>query len=167
MDKLETELLEEFKRVDAICKDILSSEKGVNTYIELMDQTPISIRMRIPDWDNTYRSLKRVRWIRNQIAHEPICEDCKFEDLKWLESFHERLINQTDALACADKMQNTQTNKIKTVKKMPQSDNKGVSKGENSIKSRFVIFAVIFAFVFAAAVAGAAIYLINMFYHFF
>lgn len=34
MDTIQTELLEEFKHVNAICRDMLSFEKGVAAFIE-------------------------------------------------------------------------------------------------------------------------------------
>lgn len=34
MEAIQTELLEEFKHLDAVCRDMLSIEKGVAAYIE-------------------------------------------------------------------------------------------------------------------------------------
>lgn len=46
--------------------------------------------------------LKDYRWIRNQISHEPGCNEsnmCNQEDELWLNHFHSRIMNQTDPLS--------------------------------------------------------------------
>lgn len=92
MDAIQIELLEEFKYVDAICRDMLSAEKGVSTYIEQMDATPMAVRCRIAAWDDDYRQLKHIRWLRNQIAHSTEYVECTQVDLNWLKAFHNRLL---------------------------------------------------------------------------
>lgn len=99
MLKLDRELFEEFKRVDAICRDMFSSQRGVSEYIEQMEREFAYGKQRIPLWERDYRSLKRVRWLRNQIAHEMTATDCTTDDVKYLQAFHDRLLHQKDPLA--------------------------------------------------------------------
>lgn len=47
--------------------------------------------------------LKRVRRLRNQIAHDSSATDCDEEDAEWLEEFHGRLLAQEDPLALLEK----------------------------------------------------------------
>lgn len=99
MLKLDRELFEEFKRVDAICRDMFSSQRGVSEYIEQMERDFVYGKQRIPSWEQDYRSLKRVRWLRNQIAHEMTATDCTTHDVAYLQEFHDRLLRQQDPLA--------------------------------------------------------------------
>ena len=99
MDAVQIELLEEYKCVDSICRDMLSAEKGVTAYIEQMEATPSAIRYKIAGWDDDYRKLKHIRWLRNQIAHDTGYVQCTPSDVAWLKAFHNRLLTQHDPLA--------------------------------------------------------------------
>ena len=101
MDAIQIELLEEYKYVDNICRDMLGTEKGVTSYIEQLDETPMTVRYWITEWNDEYRQLKHIRWLRNQIAHSTGYVDCTQSDLDWLKDFHNRLLTQQDLLAKA------------------------------------------------------------------
>ena len=47
MNSIDVEFLEEYKFVDAICRDMLHEEKGVSAYIEQMKLTPIRVLSRV------------------------------------------------------------------------------------------------------------------------
>ena len=99
MRRLDQELFDEFKRVDAICRDMFSSQRGVSEYIEQMEQAFADGRRQVPSWERDYRALKRVRWLRNQIAHEMTETDCAADDVRYLQDFHDRLLHRQDPLA--------------------------------------------------------------------
>lgn len=101
MDNLQIQLLEEYKYVDSICRDMLGAEKGVSAYIEELDKTPMTVRYWIVEWNDEYRQLKHIRWLRNQIAHSTEYVECTQADLDWLKGFHNRLFTQQDLLAKA------------------------------------------------------------------
>ena len=104
MDAIQIELLEEYKYVDAICRDMLGAEKGVTAYIEQLDETPMTVRYWITEWNDEYRQLKHIRWLRNQIAHSTGSVECSQSDLDWLKGFHNRLLTQQDLLAKAHRV---------------------------------------------------------------
>lgn len=90
---------EEYKRLDRLCKDYLSSTEGVSEYIRQMESTPWSNRRYVFTWEDDYKQLKHVRWIRNQLAHEvgTLNSDlCTENDLDWVQSFYNRIINGSD-----------------------------------------------------------------------
>ena len=101
MDAIQVELLEEYKYVDKICQEMLGAGKGVTAYIEQLDETPMTVRYWITEWNDEYKQLKHVRWLRNQIAHSTGTVDCTQSDLEWLKGFHNRLLTQQDILAKA------------------------------------------------------------------
>ena len=104
MDAIQIEFLEEYKYVDAICRDMLGAEKGVTAYIEQLDETPMTVRYWITEWNDEYRQLKHIRWLRNQIAHSTGYVECTQSDLDWLKDFHNRLLTQQDLLAKAHRV---------------------------------------------------------------
>lgn len=98
---LETEerLFEEYKIVDNICRDIFSSQSGVSQYITEMERYYSYGHSLISSWDNDYRMLKHIRWLRNKIVHESYATDCNDNDVLWLKEFHHRLLERRDPLA--------------------------------------------------------------------
>ena len=104
MDAIQIELLDEYKYVDAICRDMLGAEKGVSAYIEQLDETPVTVRYWITEWKDEYRQLKHIRWLRNQIVHSTGSVECTQSDLDWLKGFHNRLLTQQDLLAKAHRV---------------------------------------------------------------
>lgn len=103
MLKNEERLFDEYKRVDNICRDIFSSQSGVTQYITEMEQRASYGRSVIPSWNDDYYTLKRVRWLRNKIAHDSGETECNENDAAWLENFHRRLLNGQDPLALLSK----------------------------------------------------------------
>ena len=93
--------LESYKHLDNLCKDMYGSEKGVTTYIEIMEHTSGG-SYRINGWDSDYKNLKHYRYIRNQIVHENYASEdsmCTGSDTAWINNFYSRILNRTDPLA--------------------------------------------------------------------
>ncbi|MBQ7503828.1 MAG: hypothetical protein IJT79_00720 [Ruminococcus sp.] len=118
MNSIESELFDEFKYVDKICREIFNSEKGVSTYIEQMEMTPVYVKYRISQWENDYKQLKHIRWVRNQLAHETGYVECTAADVNWLKDFHNRLLSQQDPLAIVGKIERANQQK-QTVQPQP------------------------------------------------
>lgn len=99
MLKLNIEFQEEYKRLDRLCKDYLSSTEGVSEYIRQMESTQLSNRRYVHTWENDYKQLRHIRWIRNQLAHEVGTLNsniCTKEDLDWVKNFYNRIITGSD-----------------------------------------------------------------------
>ena len=97
---------EEYKRLDKLCKDYLSSDKGVSSYIEQMESTAIQNKRYVYTWDEDYKQLKHIRWVRNKLAHEvgTLNSDfCTPEDLEWVQTFRHRIIQGTDPFSIVRK----------------------------------------------------------------
>ncbi len=109
MNAIESELFEEFKGVDKICRDMLNADKGVTAYIEQMDMTPMYIRNRISGWHSEYKKLKHVRWVRNKLAHETGYVECTVDDVNWLKGFHQRILIGHDPIAIAEQIKRQAT----------------------------------------------------------
>ncbi|MDE6746703.1 MAG: hypothetical protein K2J72_08710, partial [Oscillospiraceae bacterium] len=96
---IEERLFDEYKHVDKLCREIFSSQSGVTQYITEMERIASYGRSVIPSWNDDYYTLKRVRWLRNKIAHESGATECNWNDAAWLENFHRRLLARQDPLA--------------------------------------------------------------------
>ncbi len=99
MRNIEMKFLDEYKRVDNICADMYSCKNGISAYLAQMDDTPDEDRLLVPSWDDDYKALRRLRWLRNYITHEAKSSDCDEADLNNIISFHERILRQEDSLS--------------------------------------------------------------------
>ncbi len=104
MLECDRELFDEYKRLEALCRDMFSCQHGVSEYISQMEQIPSYIKNQIPSWDKDYRTLKHLRWLRNRIAHETTETGCSFNDIEQLKNFYSRILNRQDPLAAARKV---------------------------------------------------------------
>ncbi len=90
-----------YKHLDKLCGEVLNDRRGVTAYIEEMERTPRGASCA-QGWAGDYKQLKHYRWVRNQIAHDPACDEdnmCVPEDGAWLECFYNRIMEQTDPLS--------------------------------------------------------------------
>ncbi len=108
MDELNLILFDEFKRLDNLCRDIYKKDNstdnkgGVTLYIDEMDKMYFEAVGVIPDWRSDYKMLKRVRHIRNELAHSPSAFSqsmCTQSDIDFIKGFHKRILNREDPLA--------------------------------------------------------------------
>ena len=90
---------EEYKRLDRLCSDIYSCQNGVSQYIADMEGNDAYGKFRVPSWDDDFRMLKHIRWVRNRIAHAletgPLSEE---SDLYFVQDFYERILSGQDPL---------------------------------------------------------------------
>ena len=163
MDAIQIKLLEEYKYVDAICRDMLGAEKGVTAYIEQLEETPVTVRYWITEWNNEYRQLKHIRWLRNQIAHSTGYVECTQSDLEWLKGFHNRLLTQQDILAKAHRVikesqiQNQQQ-QAKTILVAAPKSGANVYRSPRGPRKSWILIAVIAAL---AVLIGLLIWIAN------
>ncbi len=114
MNNIESKYIDLYKSVDSICKDIFRNERifndrgeevfGVSAYVETMARDRYSMASRPPDWDAKYKTLKRLRWLRNTIVHDPGASECDEEDYDDLKRFYNDLMSGNDILARARRM---------------------------------------------------------------
>ncbi len=111
MDNIILDFLQAYKSLDTLCKQILSSDRGISKYIDEMARESQG-RMLVADWENDYRKLKHMRWLRNRLVHEPDSFQNNLpsiEDIKWLEMFRIRIMECTDPFSVLRQLRNTKT----------------------------------------------------------
>ncbi len=98
---LNIDFLEEYKAVDGFIRDAYRAAEGVSEYIRIMETDFVVGQAYCSSWGEEYRMLKRMRWIRNKLAHDVSIDEeiCEEDDYIWLESFHNRLLNTCDPLS--------------------------------------------------------------------
>ena len=114
MNYLCVEFPEEYKRLDRLCKDYLRSKEGVSEYIRQMESTSWHERGYVYTWEEDYKQLKHIRWVRNQLAHEvgTLNSDiCSEEDLTYVKSFYSRIIGGNDPFTLIRKAKEKQKNR--------------------------------------------------------
>ena len=163
MNAIQIERLEEYKYVDAICRDMLGAEKGVSAYIEQLDETPVTVRYWIAEWNDEYRQLKHIRWLRNQIVHSTDYVECTQADVDWLKAFHNRLLTRQDPLAKAYRVINEsqiqkQRQQAKTISAAAPKSNANVYDSSRESRKSWILIAVIAAL---AILIGLLIWIVN------
>ena len=106
MNNLNLIFLEEYKQLDKLCGELYDGQPGVTSYINEMKSMNWNDARDIPDWKSDLYELKRLRHIRNHLAHTEGAFDeklCTNEDVNWVKDFRNRILKQTDPLALLQK----------------------------------------------------------------
>jgi len=146
--------IDSYKHLEKLCGEVLNDDRRLTAYIDEMENTPNGFRY-IPSWNEDLKKLKHYRWVRNQISHEPNCNEsnmCEPDDELWLNNFYKRIINQTDPLALYLKATALQRRNI-SPKPKPICNDYNPKNYENTAKIRrngiwlfvagFTIFAIL------------------------
>lgn len=139
MTKLEIEFLEEYKRLDKLCQDMLSSLSGVSEYINRMESFYKDGSYYIDDWNESYKTLKHLRWLRNNIVHNVDESDCSLEELETLKYFYRDILMQEDPLARLYKKNKSLEKNKKRLNKVDE-DKVVDNKIENKQEINFLLF---------------------------
>lgn len=102
MSDINVAFLEEFKRLDNLCRTAFATEKGVTTYIDTMKAAPLSAFAGIDGWDSTLRTLIKLRSVRNKLSHEVGSMDgdlCTDADIDWLSQFYLKIKSKSDPIS--------------------------------------------------------------------
>lgn len=108
---------EEYKKLENICNQMYGGNSGITSYIKDMESTTKSIRLHIREWDNTLHYLKRIRHMRNQLAHE-VTYDSELstqKDIDWVRDFYDKILHTRDPLALLNRIEEHPKNKTKKV----------------------------------------------------
>lgn len=98
MDEMILKFLKAYKKLDELCKQVLSSDRGISEYIDQM-QSEGENCSKIHGWNSDLKRLKRMRWMRNQLVHDADSFDTlkvTKEDISYLKEFRSRILNCED-----------------------------------------------------------------------
>ena len=140
---LDNDFFEEYKRLEQLCSDIYSHQNGVSEYLSDMESNAYQGQFKISCWTADYKMLKRVRWVRNQIAHNSgAYHSSTLADLAFVQDFHSRIISGQDPLSL---LRRTSAARLTTPpKKQPQANSpQPLSPVQSRKNSRVFIVALI------------------------
>ena len=154
----DSKYIDEYKRVDKICSDMLGDPCGITAYIELMKKAVISGEDLPGSWSTAIKTLVHLRHIRNSIAHDTSPVSCTKNDLNSLKAFGRALSEGRDPISCL--------NSYKKQTQRRRSSSSGQDKSGGSSKNEpeayenrrtagrivSLIFAAIILIIMAAAV---------------
>lgn len=106
MASINSSFLEEYKRLDKLCREMYKSDIGITNYINDMKYAALFESRRIPNWNSDLSNLIRLRHIRNQLTHEIGTLDismCTQNDVDWLVDFRGRILQASDPIAMLHK----------------------------------------------------------------
>lgn len=160
MNKTDMEFFETYKRLDRLCSDVFGLRNGgVTRYIDELKAIGY-------EYSEDCKTLKRLRHIRNQMAHDEGTFDyqmCDREDIIWLNTFYNRMMKGDDPLAvhyrAGRKAQNTVRNNVQHNSNISYS-NTSYRSGSNSSRHRKSRKAnVIFNIIFFLLIIACACYI--------
>lgn len=85
MNTLNHTFFEKYKSLEKLCRDMYQNNTGVTSYINDMMNTPWRNHCNIANWESDLIQLKRIRSLRNQLAHT--------EEQLWKMSVRKRTFN--------------------------------------------------------------------------
>ena len=95
------EFLDTYKKLDELCRQLFSSEKGVSQYIDEMSNEGYG-KWRVAGWESDYKRLKNIRWIRNRLVHDRDSFErdiANEKDIEWMQTFYQRIMECTDSFS--------------------------------------------------------------------
>ncbi len=157
-------LFDEFKDLEKICNDIYGGQNGVTLYIEDMKSKGARFSWSISNWNLDLERLKRVRNIRNIMAHESGPEpDYTDADVAFIKDFHQRILNQNDPLSIAREMSKPKPSPRKQTVEI-RATYIGGEEPETPKKSRGLLaFVLIAAFLFILGAIAVVSFAISLF----
>ena len=146
MTKVEIEFLEEYKRLDRLCQDMLSTLQGVSEYINRMELLFEQGEEFVDEWTINYKMLKHLRWLRNRIVRCVEETECSLKEIEMITNFYHQILIQQDPLALLYKI----NQKIYKNKTTNQEKNKNI---DNSSKITMLI-TIVLIIIFVLFIAG-------------
>ncbi len=162
MENLIIEYLSAYKHLDNLCKDILDSDVGITEYIDEMEEEKAWGIRYVSEWNEDYKQLKHLRWMRNKLVHEADSFDeieISRTDIEWLENFEERILQEEDPFSLLRQYRNQVRKRkveyiereIDTTREIEKYDNKRI----DFFKFIKIIFAVFIILLIIYTILGS------------
>lgn len=138
MNNINWDFIEAYKSLDELCKQILSSDRGISEYIDEMSNERLG-RMMVACWEKDYNQLKKMRWIRNQLVHEVNSSQSNLvtiEDIEWLKTFRSRIMECTDSFSLLREARNIKR-KTTVKQEKPLETYSQINEPSNSLETNF------------------------------
>lgn len=140
--------IDSYKHLEKLCGEIFSDSKGVSAYIDEMVKT-LDGSYYVKSWDDDLKALKHYKWVRNQISHDPDCNEenmCEPGDKIWIDNFYSRIMNQEDPLSAYRKACSAARKSHSQTPPCPDSEQtktNNLHESKNAINFAAILFAAI------------------------
>ncbi len=94
------EFLDTYKKLDELCRQLFSSDKGVSQYIDEMSNEGYG-KWRVAGWERDYKRLKNIRWMQTFYQRIMECTD-PFSLLCQTERRSEETAERTESRSSTD-----------------------------------------------------------------
>lgn len=148
INKADNVFFEAYKRLDNFCSDAYECRNGISEYIAKMEQSSARGQSRVPSWNDDYKKLKHVRWVRNRIAHndEP-SQVSEPADLTFVRSFHDRMQTSRDPLSLLRKANTEERKRVRPRAASNTSRSKKSGNKKHANKTRSGLTALIIGLI--------------------
>lgn len=100
MNPSDVKFFEEYKELDNFLAKRLGNRAGVSEYIKRMEEKTPAGKRKVPTWEEDYKKVKHLRWVRNKIAHEAGKDPVAAKgDLEALRAFSKLVRSSRDPLS--------------------------------------------------------------------
>lgn len=105
MTETDNLFFEEYKKLDKLCSDIYNDKYGISTYIKDMEDNDYIGQKAVKSWHRVYKSLKNIRWLRSQIAHEVNTTGiCTYDDIEFIQKFYNQIFASTNPISQLERL---------------------------------------------------------------
>lgn len=136
------EFLDTYKKLDELCRQLFSSDKGVSQYIDEMSNEGYG-KWRVAGWERDYKRLKNIRW---------------------MQTFYQRIMECTDpfSLLCQTERRSKET--AERTESRSSTDTAFSSQNEGSQDRDIILPVLILAGVILVGIILAAIVTFEIFF---
>lgn len=140
---LNINFLENYKRLDRLCKDCFSSNEGISEYIRQLETDQWQLKGYNLWQNDDLKMLKHVRWIRNKLSHEVDAfqsDLCTQDDLDFVIDFYNDIMDCLDPLAQLNKLKENEKKQKQNINttSTPKEQDQAKKDKKKSIFTKFI-----------------------------
>ena len=158
MNNVDLMFFNEYQAVERICKDIYGDE-SVKAYINTMENCNRPEKTQVPNWYKKLKTLKHLKWLRNQIIHPNGPYEVTGQDIADIKSFHNELLTYQDPLTLLRKevektnRKQQEQKRLEMARKQTLNNSSGYQKPKENDSTIIAILAAVSAIVVIIAIA--------------
>ena len=147
MDNINIRFLEEYKRLDKLCRELYNADKGVTLYIEDMKNESSPYKKDRPEWQSSLKSLIDIRHKRNILTHEPdtLGTDIVSEsEILFVKKFRQSILESSDPMSTVIKIHNEKKTTLQNRTEQYPAETENNTRDNRNF---FVIWILLIAFM--------------------
>lgn len=167
MNNLNVQFFEQYKIVEKICSEMYGIHNGLSQYINEMEAVSYYHRNQVSGFDSDLARLKRLRYLRNQLAHNNGSFEeslCTLDDVNWLKNFYHRILETDDPIARLSAIQrNSQRSNMSNERNGELLNNTEYNNTQNINNTNNFINILVYASIFIVLICLLSSFFLVMF----